>query len=287
MDLDEDAQLTPPAADQTMSLRDWFHQWWERLAPLYPVNHPDFWTKCLEFARESLEDQNSTILDNFEPLETGVKKILKYWKSNWKRWSADTFGELYAKTSRLLGGTYQMSLSCLMVTTIEDYVDGCLSADPPTPEDFSSGVTKEIISTSSTAVHGVMDRVDAGGERKRVFSEVFENLCGGPDSSMSLTGSTGRMYSYISSCRNGKADRKFGLEEGYSDLRVTVKIYDGEESAASGDQFWLGKMKELDITIPQRHPIANKLETVFLDATKLLQKKGVSLKESPKRFRPY
>lgn len=121
----------------------------------------------------------------------------------------------------------------------------------------------------------------------RSFEEVFENLYGGTSSSETSTGSTGRTYSYISHCRNGQADRKFGLEERYNDLRVTVKVYDGEISSRNPDRFWIGKERELDITIPRTSPIMAKVDQVFLDTTKMLQKKGASLKESPRRFRPY
>lgn len=119
------------------------------------------------------------------------------------------------------------------------------------------------------------------------FADAFESLYGETSTSRSSTGSTGRMYSYTSLCRNGKADRKFGLDECYSDLRVTLKIYDGKTCSKNPDTFWVGKEKELDVTISKNHPMANKIETLFLDAQKMLAKKGANLKESLPRFKRY
>ena len=140
---------------------------WEKLAAEFPVTIPDFWTKVMDNVKGCLEDQNSNLLSDFGKLEATVNKITKLWRSNFKRWSAATFGELHAKTSRLLAATYQMSFSCVLLTTVEDCIDGCLAADPLTLEDFSSGLTKETISTSSTTAPGAMDRVDASGTKKR------------------------------------------------------------------------------------------------------------------------
>lgn len=151
--------------DQTVAV--FLGNLWEKLAPDYPVTHPDFWMKVMELVKECLVDQNSTHLSDFEKLEEIVSKISKLWKKNFSRWSAATFGELYAKTSRLLAATYQTLFSSTLLKNVEDCVDGCLAADPLTLEDFSSGLMKETISTSSTTARGAMDHVDASGTKKR------------------------------------------------------------------------------------------------------------------------
>ncbi|MDI4567809.1 MAG: hypothetical protein E7Y34_01870, partial [Mycoplasma sp.] len=60
---------------------------------------------------------------------------------------------------------------------------------------------------------------------------------------------------------------------------MTVKVYDGETCSKNPEQFWIGKEKELDITIPRTHPIATKIEQVFLDTQKLLQKRGANVEK--------
>ena len=136
-------------------------------------------------------------------------------------------------------------------------------------------------------VHSAEEPVVADSRKRKTFDDQFENLCGDSDSYGNSTRSTGRMYSYTSLCRNGKADRKFGLEEEYKDFRLTVKLYDGETCKRSPDQYWQGKMKELDITVNENSLIMKKIESVFLEAQEALRKKGGSLKESPKRFKYY
>lgn len=156
-----------PATEEHQSLASFLGNLWEKLAPSYPVTIPDFWTRIMENVKVCMEDSNSTMLSDFEKLDSTIQRITKIWKNNFKRWSAATFGELHSKTSRLLGATYQMSFSCVLLGMVEDCVDGCLSADPLTLEDFSSGSTKETTSMSSTTAHGAMDRVDAVGDKKR------------------------------------------------------------------------------------------------------------------------
>lgn len=129
----------------------------------------------------------------------------------------------------------------------------------------------------------------------RSFEEAFESLYGETNSSDPWTQSTGSTFSYTSLCKNGNADRKFGLVEAYSDYRIVMKVYDGEICAERPNQYWQGKQKEMDITIPRKHPIMQKINSVFLEAQTMLQKKGAkidaqvppSLKPSFRKFRPY
>lgn len=154
-------------AEENQSTASFLGNLWEKLAPTYPVTIPEFWTKVLENVRLCMEDSKSEMLSDFEKFDSTIQKIIKIWKQNFKRWSVATFGELHSKTSRLLAATYQMSFSCVLLGTVEDFVDGCLNADPLTLADFTSGSMKETTSTSSTTAPGAMDRVDAGGDKKR------------------------------------------------------------------------------------------------------------------------
>lgn len=162
-------EASPEAAmeEESQTIPSFLGNLWEKLAPTYPVTVPDFWTTVFQNVKTCMEDQNSNLLSDFEKLNTVIQKITKLWKTNFKRWSVATFGELHAKTSRLLAATYQMSFSCALLLTVEDYVDGSLAADPLTLEDFTCGSTKETTTTSCMTAPGVTDRVDAVGDKKR------------------------------------------------------------------------------------------------------------------------
>lgn len=160
-------EASPEREEETMTLATFIGNLWEKLATKYPVTIPDFWTKILDNVKEWMEDQNSIHRSDYERLDGCFQKITRLWRNNFKRWSVATFGELHAKTSHLLAATYQMSFSCVLLTTVEDFVDGSLAADPLTLEDFSSGLMKGTTSTSSTTARGATDRVDASGSKKR------------------------------------------------------------------------------------------------------------------------
>nr|QTE03769.1 MAG: nonstructural protein 2 [Grus japonensis parvoviridae sp.] len=212
---------------------------------------------------------------------------MKAWDSNYKKWSVDGPEQLIAKSSILLKGTYQTSLSSTMMASVVDCLNGLANADPVSLEDCLSMSMKEIISTSSTIVPIQETPADANSRKRQTFDDQFETLCDGYDSSTTSTKSTGRMLSYTSLCRNGKADRKFGLEEDYKDYRLTLKLYDGQICRSNPDQYWTGKLREMDVTISQDSPIMKKIESVFLEAHQNLKRKGANLRESPKRFKHY
>ena len=151
-----------------VSLMNLVEDLWKLLADKkQPVTHPDYWTKLLDNAKLYMEDRNLNQSSDFEKLETALSKIIKAWKMNWKRWLVDTFEQLYAKTSRLLGATYQMFFSLELQKILEDCVDGWIAADPHTEEDFSSLPTKETTSMSSTTAHGATTHAGASGTKKR------------------------------------------------------------------------------------------------------------------------
>lgn len=264
----------------------WIQNLWEKLEPAYPVTNPQFWITLWE----RTEHHFTHILDDNGPLEILRKVILTFlrcWNKNSAKWSVTSFDQLYDKTSRLLGGTYQTLLPMKDLKNVEDSVDGLLEMDPITPEDFTSGLTKELTSTSSTIAPTQMDHVDAGGKKKRSFKDAFENLCGNQNSSDPSIQSIGTTFSYISKCVNGIADRKFGLEESYKDYRVCLKVYDGNECAKNKEKWYRGKERELDITINQMDPLMKKVDVLFSDTLRELQKRGASLKISQKKSNPY
>lgn len=150
------------------SLLEFFESLWLSFSEkCYPVQVPDFWNHILDVAKICLTDQDYQDISLFDKLEQTLRKIIKCWKNNFKRWPVDTFDQLYGKTSQLLAASYQTSLPSEVLKKIEDCVDGLLAADPPTLEDFSSGSTKETTTMLPTTAHGATDRADASGSKKR------------------------------------------------------------------------------------------------------------------------
>lgn len=131
------------------------------------LSYPEFWKKVLIIAKDWMEDQNCPLLSDLEKFELAFLKIINLWNKNYERWSIDTFQGLYEKTSRLLAGTYQTLFSQNLLETLKSCVDGCLSVDQLTPEDYSYGYKKETTSTSSTTVPGATEPADASGTKKR------------------------------------------------------------------------------------------------------------------------
>ena len=141
-------------------------------------------------------------------------------------------------------------------------------------EDFSSGLMKGTTCMSSTIAPIPMEAVDAASSEEKTFAYQFAQACGGIDTSTNSTGLTSPMFSYISLCQNGKALNKFGLEEDYKDLRISIKLYDGKKCAENPDRYWVGKMKELDVTVHQNSQFAKTVETLFGRTLELLKKRG-------------
>ncbi|GBM02282.1 hypothetical protein AVEN_58017-1 [Araneus ventricosus] len=63
------------------------------------------------------------------------------------------------------------------------------------------------------------------------------------------------MFSYISYCLNGKAEKKFGLTEEYGDYKVVLKIYYGNVCARNPEKYWIGQTQEMDITRKRHSPL--------------------------------
>ncbi|GFU19411.1 uncharacterized protein NPIL_31621 [Nephila pilipes] len=126
----------------------------------------------------------------------------------------------------------------------------------------------------------------ADGEITHSSDDALKNLFGVPSSSASLIGSTGSIYSYISFCTNGRADKKFGLVEEYGDFRVVLKIYDGSTCAKNPQKYWVGKERELDITLSKRSPLMTKVNSLFLATYESIQRRVADLKRSA-NFHPF
>ncbi|GFX86013.1 uncharacterized protein TNCV_2403091 [Trichonephila clavipes] len=174
----------------------------------------------------------------------------------------------------------QTFLSWEIVKSVVNYWNGLLEAEVITPADFMAGSSKRRISTSSMTAPSAMECVDADGETTTSSENALRSLFGVPDTSNSSIGSTGCMFSYISFCPNGRADKKYGLIEEYEDFRVVLKIYDGQTCAKNPQKYWIGKEKELDITLSRRDPLMKKVNLLFLEAYELLTKRGADFKKS-------
>lgn len=246
---------------------------------LFPVMNPHLWEVLLEHLTAHWKIKQPDSSDS-EPLLLLLQTTCRLLKRSCSASSENPFDSLQTQLSAVLGDTSVTSLSWNLVKDVGNYFSGLVEAGVITPDHFSDGSKKRRTSTSFTTVHGVTDHADAAGGTTTTSEEALKSLFGDPSTSLSSTGSTGCMYSYISFCRNGRAERKYGLTEEYGDYRVVLKIYDGKTCRENPNKFWVGKEKELDMTLDRRDPLMRKINNLFLDAHEVLQSKGGDLKRS-------
>ncbi|GBN83490.1 hypothetical protein AVEN_239900-1 [Araneus ventricosus] len=110
----------------------------------------------------------------------------------------------------------------------------------------------------------------------------LRDLFADPNSCQNLASSTGSMFSYISYCSNGKADKKFGLTELDGDYKVVLKIYDGNVCVRNPEKYWIDKTQEMYVTLNRHDPLWKDIKELFPKAAATLQRKGAALKKSAK-----
>nr|UCS96312.1 MAG: nonstructural protein 2 [Parvoviridae sp.] len=272
---------------------------WQRLDEAGKKNSCDNWKMLIKHACTSLEETNSEVPSDFAIFNEGSRKLMENWTVFEKKWSADTFEKLKDKASSLLKSTIAKSICTETRNTVLECLTDSTDALLNILDDCSSGPTKETTCMSSMIAPIPTDSAGATSENPRTFEENFEALCDAPSISRNSTRLTGRTFSYISSCPNGKAIRKYGLMEDIKDCRVVLKLYDGETCRNNPDRYWIGKRKELDISLDNRSQIAKTIENLFLRVYKELEKRGAYLREedeeerrpnfsvSRRRYKPY
>lgn len=245
----------------------------------FPVMNPQLWETLVDHLQSHWKIRQPSSSDS-EPLLLLLQTTSKLLRRPSLNSSESPFDALQVQLSAVLGDTSQTSLCWTLVKEVGNYFSGLVEAGVITPGHFSDGLKRRRTSTSSTTVPGAMAPADAVGETTLTSEAELRNLFGDPNTSLSSTGSTGSMLSYISFCRNGRAEKKFGLQEEYGDFRVVLKIYDGRTCRENPQKFWTGKEKELDMTLNRRDPLMTKINNLFLEAHEVLQQKGADLRRS-------
>nr|UCS96328.1 MAG: nonstructural protein 2 [Parvoviridae sp.] len=176
------------------------------------ANNPHNWKILIQHVHTILEEANLTNLSDYDIFKEGSRKLIENWTVFEKKWSVDTFEKLMEKAGALLSNTIQKCISTDLKNSVLECLADFLSAHGDILEDSCSGPTKETTSTSCMIAPLAMDNAGASSANQKTFEESFEALCDASGSSPKWTPSTGRMYSYISYCPNGKANRKFGMD---------------------------------------------------------------------------
>lgn len=261
---------------------------------------PQNWLLPLKDANTILAELDTTIPSDFDTLRDNLQKIIKNWEIYYKDWSVTRLQHLVDKTSALLGDTLATSYSSEALNSIEKLYEYYEDKFSTIQESSLSGQTREIMSTSSMIAPTPVDNAGVAYSNTKSFADHFKSLLEESNMQQSSTKPTGRMFSYISECQNGRASLKFGLEEDYSDLRITIKLYDGNICKQDPEKYWKGKLRELDLTVRKDSEMAKTIENLFLRATMAMERKdGARLKKEPwqergqssngskRRFTPY
>ncbi|AGZ03693.1 NS2 [Solenopsis invicta densovirus] len=230
-----------------------------------------------------MEDRNLTTHSDYDTLKGIYQKIITNWKFYDKEWSADTYEKLLDKLSVTLANTLATCISQEMKNSVQECFDDFLNSQSVILEKCSSGSMKETTSTSSMIVPTLMDSAGATSSEPKTFDEIFERQCEDTGISPKWMNSTGRTLSYTSLCKNGKAIHKFGLEEDYKDLRIVMKVYDGRICKENPDRYWLGKIKEMDVTCNSKSDTAKTVEGLFIREHRRLGKRGATMKTIEER----
>ncbi|XP_070515451.1 uncharacterized protein [Cardiocondyla obscurior] len=227
--------------------------------------------------------------ESYKQLASRVQELVDPWFSAVNR-------QKWGPTKNTLAQCYDSNL----IATVKECWTTCVNSSSITLVNYSSIPTKETTSTLSMIAPLATDSADAESSNLPTSDQILHDLFGESGSSTNSTRSTGKTFSYISACQNGRALRKFGLEEDYKDVRIMIKLYDGNVCKENPQKFWLGKTKELDVTVNKNSQLNQTIEAVFQrvalslkgkekarlwDQDEMERKQGS--KKFPRKFTPY
>lgn len=206
-----------------MTIKEFLEGLWDTYKDNPQVTHPGWWKYNTMKVTEELKSDTEEDLSQLDNFEKSVGSITKCWWNNYKKWEVKSFTDLFDKSSRLKGATYQTSFHTDLLSNVISYWHSFTALGDLTEEDFLPSLTTKPTSISSMIVPGQTDLAGASG-KKRSSADAFKEMLERSGSSANSAAMTGMTTSFISLSENGDPfPPKFGLVEKYKDYRLVVR----------------------------------------------------------------
>jgi hypothetical protein len=245
---------------------------------------PGWWYLTIEKAVEMMKEEAlATDIFHLQNLKTLIQKVTRLWSNCYQKWEITSLESFYQKTGPSLASTFKTLLPSMMIENVIFSIVIYLNKESLSKEICTDSALMTIMSTSSIPALLAVPSVSAVGE-KRSHAEQSNQDIDSDQTSESGDETTLSMQSFISFTKNG-VEKKRGLTEEVKDLRISLKVYDGEMWKRLSGEYYDHPIHKLDLTFNRSTLMMTSLNQFIKDANEHMNSlKGVKKIRNPRNL---